>query len=779
MFIRFFIGPVTCPTCERVFDRQSRLDKHQQGSQAGNSCNECEKIFCYPAHLHQHILTQHTGNSINTNTLDNVIYPQTGYEHTNEYKNKLTEHMTVIRTKTTNGRDWKTINLQITPDFTYRDLKTLLNKVRRDEHGVFKINVGFGSMLYDTVNKIYRYYYVSSNHFLFDRAYMISSNSDMTDFFNKILSLDLSEKYYFQRPSSGWILAGLPNIEIRIMRIRGVPIGAGIQLPAYITKSRSIIGLTKCHIHSFYFTDNLCFFRCLALHFGTSLRALEIPTKHLKTRLEAATGKSYQNGVEVSMLSDIEIFFQIGINVYSLAEDNTANVVRISNLDYKSVMHLNLFENHFSYISKFKSYAKKFQCPNCSRIISKSCNLQRHVKECQTEVEEVFTGGKYRNKKTVFELLDTLNIHVPDADRFDPYFAVYDFEALQVPIDDELQGRTLHYKHVPATVSICTNIPGHTNALHLRSTGDPQQLVDTFVEELLKVQAVRERLLTEKYQSVIDDLNVQQLECKTNLGEVDQSMEVEDVESDSEDEIEVQHESRKRKRKQSKKTSKRSTFLDDEAQLSGDDSGDDDSDNDTDIDGLIDDSSDLEENEASFYRNIDNNVRDESQPGPSTLTLTLTYEQKEVERKRLKKLKTFHSKLLTYIKQITVLGFNSQKYDIPLIRPYLPSAIIKHDSLPRQVIKKQNGYMTIASMKLKFLDITNYLAAGTSLKNFYESYSVSTPKGVFPYAWFDSLDKLDATSLPNDIEIFRSILTKKRSHRKNLNRVVSCGGRKV
>ena len=156
-----------------------------------------------------------------------------------------------------------------------------------------------------------------------------------------------------------------------------------------------------------------------------------------------------------------------------------------------------------------------------------------------------------------------MSIHVPDTDRFDPYFAVYDFEALQVPIDEELQGRTLHYKHVPATVSICSNIPGHYDAFHLRSNGNPQQLVDTFVEELLKIQAVRERLLTEKYQSIIDDLNLQQLECKKKLGDVEKSIEEAVVEDDTSlagsesEEEEVQLESRKRKRKQSEKKSKR------------------------------------------------------------------------------------------------------------------------------------------------------------------------------------------------------------------------------
>ena len=87
--------------------------------------------------------------------------------------------------------------------------------------------------------------------------------------------------------------------------------------------------------------------------------------------------------------------------------------------------------------------------------------------------------------------------------------------------------------------------------------------------------------------------------------------------------------------------------------------------------------------------------------------------------------------------------------------------------------------MAVASKKMKSLDITNYLAAGTSLKAFYESYCVSTPKWVFPYSLFDSLEKLDATSLPDDIEVFRSILTKKTSHRTYLNRVETYGRWKV
>ena len=71
-------------------------------------------------------------------------------------------------TTTQTGNTWKSINGQIAPNFTYRDLKMLLDCAKRDEHGVFKIQIGFASMLFDTVNEVYRYFYVFHNHYLFD-----------------------------------------------------------------------------------------------------------------------------------------------------------------------------------------------------------------------------------------------------------------------------------------------------------------------------------------------------------------------------------------------------------------------------------------------------------------------------------------------------------------------------------------------------------------------------------------------------------------------------------
>ena len=106
-------------------------------------------------------------------------------------------------------------------------------------------------------------------------------------------------------------------------------------------------------------------------------------------------------------------------------------------------------------------------------------------------------------------------------------------------------------------------------------------------------------------------------------------------------------------------------------------------------------------------------------PSPSSTTTSLTHEQEQVESKGLNEIRAFLSKLLTYVEQIMILGFNSQKYDIPLIRPYLSSAIIKHDGTPKEIIKKLSGYMAVAQIGLK-----NPVSGGRS---YYDLYKRKNP----------------------------------------------------
>ena len=134
-------------------------------------------------------------------------------------------------------------------------------------------------------------------------------------------------------------------------------------------------------------------------------------------------------------------------------------------------------------------------------------------------------------------------------------------------------------------------------------------------------------------------------------------------------------------------------------------------------------------------------------------------ENQSVHSRQLRIHKSLLGSLAKYCDQLVIIGFNSQKYDVPLIKKYLPSSLERLDTIPSFVIKKETAYMAISTKRLKYLDLCNYLAAGTSLEKFYAAYNVKFPKGHFPYQWFDSLEKLEYTELPPPNE-FYSHLTK-------------------
>ena len=64
------------------------------------------------------------------------------------------------------------------------------------------------------------------------------------------------------------------------------------------------------------------------------------------------------------------------------------------------------------------------------------------------------------------------------------------------------------------------------------------------------------------------------------------------------------------------------------------------------------------------------------------------------------------------------------------------------------VLKKGNSYTQIGGRRVKFLDISNYLAGGVSYAKFLKAYDVEENKSYFPYEWFDSAEKLDYPALP-------------------------------
>jgi hypothetical protein len=131
-----------------------------------------------------------------------------------------------------------------------------------------------------------------------------------------------------------------------------------------------------------------------------------------------------------------------------------------------------------------------------------------------------------------------------------------------------------------------------------------------------------------------------------------------------------------------------------------------------------------------------------------------------------------------YCKQLPIIGFNSSRYDLNLIKGHLAKALNLFEGKDNFIVKKNNSYMCIGTDTFKFLDITQYLAPGSSYTKFLKAYEVSETKSYFPYCWFDDVAKLDYAKLP-PYEAFFSDLKNVNTLEEEFNNWEKSGGRGI
>ncbi|KAG2885666.1 hypothetical protein PC129_g22571 [Phytophthora cactorum] len=116
-----------------------------------------------------------------------------------------------------------------------------------------------------------------------------------------------------------------------------------------------------------------------------------------------------------------------------------------------------------------------------------------------------------------------------------------------------------------------------------------------------------------------------------------------------------------------------------------------------------------------------------------------------------------YGKIKQALDQVPVLGFNSGRYDINLIKADL-FATIGTENI-KSVIKNPS-YMCIATSDMKMLDISNYVPAGTSYAKYLSTYLgdckcdnknrcvCGLGKGIFPYEYITEFNVLNETKVP-------------------------------
>ncbi|MCG8047556.1 MAG: hypothetical protein N0E48_18330, partial [Candidatus Thiodiazotropha endolucinida] len=541
-------------------------------------------------------------------------------------------------------------NFPLTNEDNMNMLMDFAKDIYRRQQRAFRLNVVFGTILQHRETGRYRYFVAYNNNGIFERPLYISRRADLQRLRRDMERKDILQELLRQRPDTKWIPVLVTNVHFVVYETF-YPLGQG-DLPVYLVEKKSLHALVKNTENSKPYEDNLCAFRCLALHRGYDIKSLEGPAKGYFRQWSGEPIDDFP-GLSFEDFPQFETKFDVNLEVYSLQEDGFARSIYKSRGQHESTMYVNLYENHLSYIRKFSQFAQKFQCKMCERHFKQAGDFHRHQKSCSNKTKFVYPGRFHQTRVSIFEKLDQYEIHVPEDERVFPWYACYDFEAILQKIQEQpTEALQWTAKHIPISVSICSNVEEFTDPVCFVDANQ-NQLIGAMVTHLENLSERVYKLAKEKWGWVLEVINKKMDE--------DDIIEEEVNDSDSDDDLE-----------------------DDEAR----------------------------EGKAPSHP-----------------------------------LQKVYGQLEAYMAQLPVLGFNSAKYDLNLIKRVLA----KHLNLEESgtfVVKKNNAYTCITTDSLKFLDMSQFLVAGSSYAGFLKAYHVAEQKGFFPYEWFDDVTKLESTVLP-------------------------------
>ena len=398
--------------------------------------------------------------------------------------------------------------------------------------------------------------------------------------------------------------------------------------------------------------------------------------------------------------------------------DIAAQLIHRSLCHYPSTLYLNLYQNHFSYIKDLKKYAESYSCSRCGTLWKHVGKLNRHERTCEAKVIYQFPGGAYKTPPTNFQLLEDEGFTVPEYLKFFPYRATFDFECMFTPETDlnDTEKLTWNAKHVPLSVSVCSNVPDYDQPKCFVSDGDSKQLVKEMLEHLVKISEQSYDLLKKEFNFLFEaiDQKLQDLQQKSESCELSRHNKLEDsTQEDSDDEGEDLMDTDDEEEEIESETEEDRAFIDD----------------------------DVEEQGASFYRALDREHEDQSENDHECVYHRPEDNSPEPKEKKVHPLKKLRDRFQQYLQELPVLGFNSGKYDLNAVKEFLFPILVQNEGV-QFTIKRNHNFMCLKTPHLRLLDVTNFLAPGFSYDKFLKAYECPQTKRFFPYEWLDFLDKL-------------------------------------
>ena len=214
-----------------------------------------------------------------------------------------------------------------------------------------------------------------------------------------------------------------------------------------------------------------------------------------------------------------------------LEEDGSAETLYLSQSSFPTKIYLNIFQNHLSLITDIKMYSKQYICNRCEKLFSQMQKLNKHQTKCDGTVEYAYPGGVYKNKLSVFEELEKIGVVVHEEDKYEKWFACYDFEAYQrdfcegfdqVQELDPEEGTSWNKVHLPVSFSVGCNLEG-VETVHVWSKY-PEELTTKLVGTLFEMTDKKYRAAIERYEYVFEQIDDLMCIERHNLAEMNGDM---------------------------------------------------------------------------------------------------------------------------------------------------------------------------------------------------------------------------------------------------------------
>ena len=399
----------------------------------------------------------------------------------------------------------------------------------------FKINLSFSFILQHRETGEYRYHYASNNNQILNSPRLIRNQKDLENLLDHLAAKDFPSHLKDQCPNTKWIIQRIVSLRIHLV-MTTYPLGNPPKLPDYIKNNRFIIGLEKDEHNAYPYKDHLCFFRCLAIgKFEKTRHNCNQKAKELFNQYCEHFQVKPQDfkGVELTDFPQLEKFYEVQLFAMVLKEDGTAKTLYLSQSSFPTKIHLNVFKNHLSLITDIKMYSKQFICNRCEKVFSRMQKLKQHEPRCDGTVEYAFPGGVYKNKLSIFEELEEMDVRVQEEDKYEKWFACFDFEAYQRDFREGLdqveeiecdEGTSWNKVHVPVSFSVGCNLEG-VKTKHV-SSKDPEELTAKLVGTLFEMADKKYRAAVERFEYIFEQINLLMQMERNNLSEMNGDMTV-------------------------------------------------------------------------------------------------------------------------------------------------------------------------------------------------------------------------------------------------------------